>query len=111
MEPDALRAHLLTLHHELSAAHEVDPRSSQLLGEIMEDIKRLLERAEAARALGTPLAAAAEAGSIHDLPGSGDDDLSLPDRLEQIAVQFELDHPTLAASSRRLVDLLGKVGL
>jgi hypothetical protein len=26
-------------------------------------------------------------------------------------VQFEADHPTLAASSRRLVDLLGKVGL
>jgi hypothetical protein len=31
--------------------------------------------------------------------------------LEKIAVQFEADHPTLAASSRRLVDLLGKVGL
>jgi hypothetical protein len=36
---------------------------------------------------------------------------SLPDRLERIAVQFEVDHPTLAASARRLVDLLGEVGI
>ena len=33
------------------------------------------------------------------------------DRLEKAAVQFEADHPGLAASSRRLIDLLGKVGL
>ena len=37
--------------------------------------------------------------------------LSLPDRLERIAVQFEADHPTLAASARRLIDLLGEVGI
>jgi hypothetical protein len=45
------------------------------------------------------------------LPGRSAAAPSLPDRLEKIAVQFEADHPTLAASSRRLVDLLGKVGL
>jgi hypothetical protein len=26
-------------------------------------------------------------------------------------VQFEADHPTLAASARRLIDLLGEVGI
>jgi hypothetical protein len=31
--------------------------------------------------------------------------------LERIAIDFEAQHPTLAASSRRLVDLLGKAGL
>jgi hypothetical protein len=31
--------------------------------------------------------------------------------LEAIAVQFEAQHPTLAASSRRLVDMLGKAGV
>jgi hypothetical protein len=36
---------------------------------------------------------------------------SLPDRLEEIAVQFEAEHPTLAASARRLIDLLGEVGI
>jgi len=92
MDPDALREHLLKLHAELGAAQRVDPRSNQFLGDIMEDIKRLMQQpADPAAAPVTPQ--------------------SLPDRLENIAVQFEADHPTLAASSRRLVDLLGKAGL
>lgn len=92
MDPDVLREQLMKLHEELGAARRVDPRSNQLLGEIMEDIKRLMQ--------GSSDAAAA--------PSSPQ---SLPDRLENIAVQFEANHPTLAASSRRLVDLLGKAGL
>lgn len=97
MDPNTLRHHLDTLHAELGAASEVDPDSKRLLTEIMHDIRRLLERPSA------DVSAAIE-------PAAPEDD-SLPDRLERIAVQFELDHPTLAASSRRLVDLLGKVGL
>lgn len=88
MEPDVLRDQLVKLHEELGVATRVDPRSQQLLGEIMEDIKRLTES-----------------------PPEGPPSLSLPDRLEKLALLFEVDHPTLAASSRRLVDLLGKVGL
>ena len=57
---------------------------------MMQDIKRLIDKP------------AARPGSAHG---------SLPDRLERIAVQFEADHPTLAASARRLVDLLGEVGI
>ena len=38
-------------------------------------------------------------------------DKSLPERLEKVAVQFEAEHPTLAASARRLVDLLNEVGI
>jgi hypothetical protein len=92
MDPDALREQLSKLHAELGAAQRVDPQSNQLLGEIMEDIKRLMQ--QPADAATDPVAPQ-----------------SLPDRLETIAVQFEADHPTLAASSRRLVDLLGKAGL
>ena len=88
MDPETLREHLTKLHEELRLAGSVDPRSSELLGQIRADIDRLTDETSA------PAAAA-----------------SLPDRLERIAVQFEADHPTLAASSRRLVDLLGKVGL
>jgi hypothetical protein len=92
MDSDALREQLSKLHAELGAAQRVDPQSNQLLGEIMEDIKRLMQQpADAAAAPSAPR--------------------TLPDRLETIAVQFEADHPTLAASSRRLVDLLGKAGL
>ncbi|MDP9013712.1 MAG: DUF4404 family protein [Pseudomonadota bacterium] len=94
MEPNVLRDQLMKLHEELSLVNHIDPHSQQLLGEIMGDIKRLTEPADAATAaLGTAAPR------------------SLADRLEKIAVQFEADHPTLAASSRRLVDLLAKAGL
>ena len=100
MDTDALRDQLMKLHEELGVARRVDPRSQQLLGEIMGDIKRLMDQdLTAADLAGTPP------------PGKPAAAPSLPDRLEKIAVQFEADHPTLAASSRRLVDLLGKVGL
>ncbi|HWJ34999.1 MAG TPA: DUF4404 family protein [Steroidobacteraceae bacterium] len=94
MDPNVLRDQLMKLHEELGMAKRLDPRSNQLLAEIMEDIKRLMEQSEDAPAASVPAAPT-----------------SLSYRLEKIAVQFEADHPTLAASSRRLVDLLGKVGL
>lgn len=93
MDHNALREHLTQLHDELKGAKQIDAESAPLLTEIMQDIKRLLAPTTAAPPGATP---AAE---------------SLPDRLETIAVLFEADHPTLAASSRRLIDLLGKVGL
>jgi len=98
MDTDALRDQLMKLHEELGVARRVDPRSQQLLGEILEDIKRLMDQDP-------------RSGTSGVSPGRPAAAPSLPDRLEKIAVQFEADHPTLAASSRRLVDLLGKVGL
>ena len=94
MDPNELRDQLMKLHEELGNVRQVDPRSTQLLSEIMGDIKRLT-------------AQAADAPLTSSVPQPQ----SLPDRLERIAVQFEADHPTLAASSRRLIDLLGKAGL
>jgi hypothetical protein len=92
MDSDVLREQLTKLHEELGRVSSVDPRSTQLLGEIMQDIKRLTESSAAS-------------------PGGAPQASSLPDRLEEIAVRFEVQHPTLAASSRRLVDMLVKVGL
>jgi hypothetical protein len=90
MDPDTLRGHLTTLHEELRGTRQIDPRSSALLTEVLKDIQRILDaEGQDARTGGVPLA----------------------DRLEKVAVQFEADHPGLAASSRRLIDLLGKVGL
>ena len=43
--------------------------------------------------------------------GGGAADASIADRIEELAVRFEADHPALAANTRRLVDLLGKAGL
>ena len=90
MDKITLREHLAQLHAELLEAHKADPKSRQLLDDKMRDIKQLIDK--------TP-----------DTAEAPDD--SLPDQLEGIAVQFEADHPTLAASARRLVDLLVKVGI
>ncbi len=90
MDPENLRDHLSKLHEELHSARPADPETNQLRGEVLEDVKRLLEKPA-----GGPVRI----------------DESLADRLERAAVQFEANHPTLAASSRRLIDLLAKAGM
>jgi Domain of unknown function (DUF4404) len=92
MDKNSLRDHLAKLHAELADAHQADPKYRESLTEMMQDINRLIDKDAASTSL-------------------PDKDASLPDRLERIAVQFEADHPTLAASARRLVDLLGEVGI
>jgi len=62
------------------------PKSGESLRDMMKDINRLIDS--------PPICLLAHG--------------SLPDRLERVAVQFEADHPTLAASARRLVDLLAR---
>ncbi len=99
MDSNVLRDQLTKLHAELRGVRHVDPRSNQLLVEVLQDIQRLLEQQRAIDA------------SSGAAPGAAPLNPSLPERLEKIAVQFEVDHPTLAVSSRRLIDLLGKVGL
>ena len=90
MDDPELHEHLGRLHAELQAAPRLDAGASRLIDEISADIARLRERA-----------------AVADAPV----DASLPDRLERVAVEFEVAHPTLAASSRRLIDMLGKVGM
>jgi hypothetical protein len=93
MDPETLRNQLAALHEELRQTRQVDPRSSALLAEVLRDIQRILDQASE-----RPVDASAPTAPLSD-------------RLERAAVQFEADHPGLAASSRRLIDLLGKVGL
>jgi hypothetical protein len=89
MDKDSLRDLVSKLHSEMTDALRADPKSREKLGEMMQDINRLIDKPAAA-------------GAAHG---------SLPERLERIAIRFEADHPTLAASARRLVDLLGEVGI
>jgi hypothetical protein len=91
MDKNSLRERFAKLHAELSAAHRGDPEAHRPLDEILPDIKRLAEHPETL--------------------GSGGADSSLPARLERVAVQFEAKHPALAGSVRRIVDLLGEVGI
>jgi hypothetical protein len=91
MDSKALREQLARLHADLAGSGPVDPETRALLGDIMRDIVRLTE---------SPGGGAAVAQGP-----------SPAQRLEGVAVQFEADHPALAASVRRLVDMLGKVGV
>jgi hypothetical protein len=90
MDKNSLRDLVAKLHGELTEALRQDPKSRESLSDMMKDINRLIDKPTV-------------------MPSSPHG--SLPDRLERVAVQFEADHPTLAASARRLVDLLGEVGI
>jgi hypothetical protein len=100
MDKNSLHDLAAKLHAELTAALQADPKSRESLSEMMGDINRLIDN----RSIDNGLT---DKGA--DTPASAQG--SLPDRLERIAVQFEAAHPTLAASARRLVDLLGEVGI
>jgi hypothetical protein len=91
MDQKSLRERLAKLHAELADAHQQNPATRASLGGILPDVKRMLDQPT-----GAP------APSV---------DKSLSERLEKVAVQFEAEHPTLAASARRLVDLLNEVGI
>jgi hypothetical protein len=90
MDQKSLRERLAKLHAELASAQQQNPATRQSLGEILPDVKRMVDQ---------PAGAAAPV------------DKSLTERLERVAVQFEAEHPTLAASARRLIDLLNEVGI
>jgi len=86
---DDLRRQIEALHEELSKMGSVEPQSRHALLALLGDITRLLEDAPAAAA---PSAA-------------------LSGRLDEMAVQFEAEHPSLGAALRRVVDALGKAGI
>jgi hypothetical protein len=90
MDKNSLRDLVAQLHAEMSEALRADPKSRESLSDMMQDINRLIDK---------------PADPVSSPQGS------LPDRLERVAVQFEANHPTLAASARRLVDLLSEVGI
>jgi hypothetical protein len=90
MDKNSLHDLVAQLHAEMSEALRADPKSRESLSDMMQDINRLIDK---------------PADPVSSIQAS------LPDRLERVAVQFEANHPTLAASARRLVDLLSEVGI
>jgi Domain of unknown function (DUF4404) len=89
---ESLQVLLARIHERLNEAGSVDAGSRELLTQVMGDI----ERALAAQSAPAVVTEATEANTS---------------RLEALAVRFEADHPALAATLRRLVDLLGEVGI
>jgi len=91
MDPSNLRNALTRLHAELGRARQVDPDSRKLLLELLTDIERLVH-VPAAAAPATP-------------------DAAHRNRLKELEVKFEADHPALATTIREFIDALAKMGL
>jgi hypothetical protein len=87
---DRLQQSLSQLHDVLVRTPRVDDSSKRLLRDVLGDIERLLSA-------GVPATPVAPAQS--------------QSRLEALAVEFEADHPSLSASLREFIDLLGRAGL
>jgi hypothetical protein len=83
-----LHRQLESLHTELSRTNEVDRESRDMLVTILNDISRLLDPSQ---------------------PNTRDE--SLTQQLDQLAVSFEAEHPTLGTAIRRVVDALAKAGI
>lgn len=79
---EELNTLLQRLHEALSRAPVVDAEAKRLLSVVVADIEKLGVRTAAT-------------------PGS----------LEELAVGFEADHPSVAAALRQVADVLGKAGI
>lgn len=88
LNPD-LRHRIESLHLELSAVESVDDDGRRQLLTLLGDITRLLEKSASGEA----------------------DERGLAERLDELAVHFEAEHPSLGAALRRVVDALGKAGI
>ncbi len=86
-----LQARIARLHQDLSETESVDGDSRELLTELIDDIKPLLESEDDT-----------------DSPHSA---LSLIDRLREATRRFEASHPTLAEGIGRVIDSLSNVGI
>ncbi len=84
-----LRQQIEAMHAELSRIDTVDPQSRTLLITLLGDITRLLEKSS----------------------GSATAPHNLAERLDELAVHFEAEHPSLGTALRRVVDALGKAGI
>jgi uncharacterized membrane protein YccC len=88
-----LRATILELEQELRAVSEVDTETRAMLAEAIEEIQATLHTAP------------------EPAEGTSDEPDTLNERLTQAAADFDVSHPTLASLVRRVVDLLGQIGI
>jgi predicted component of type VI protein secretion system len=86
---ESLRELLERVHERLKGSGSLDERSRELLGTVMRDIDRALNRPTK----------------------NGNQKFDAAPRLEALAVRFESEHPQLAGVLRQLIDALGKAGI
>lgn len=89
MSDKDINAAIKALHRSLEKSGSVDPETRQLLQELDQDVDRLLSRDAAER----------------------EDEGGLQERLEELAADFDSQHPQLAAILRELGVALARVGI
>ena len=103
LDRESLQVLLAKVHERLNEAGSVDTASREQLRQVMADLERALAESGPGGVIGSKGAARA--------PGVARTVEASTPRLESLAVRFEADHPGLAATLRRLIDLLGKAGI
>jgi hypothetical protein len=103
LDRESLQVLLAKVHERLNEAGSVDTASREQLRQVMADLERAL-------AEGPPGGVSGSKGAARSPGVARTVEASTP-RLESLAVRFEADHPGLAATLRRLIDLLGKAGI
>lgn len=89
MVEDKLHAQLEDLHAELERAAKVERGEKDIVGNLLTEVVDLMSTEEVAE----------------------EQHRDLLDRLESKALEFDFDHPRLAAMLRRLVNLLAGLGV
>ncbi len=89
MVEDKLHAQLEDLHAELERAAKVERGEKDIVGNLLTEVVDLMSTEEVA----------------------AEQHRDLLDRLESKALEFDFDHPRLAAMLRRLVNLLAGLGV
>ena len=102
MTEESLRQLLGRVHERLSSTSSVDPEAREMLATVMRDIDGAL-----AKDSGKPAS-----GAVSAVPVSPEARVSATaPRLEELAVRFESDHPTIAQLLRQIGALLGQAGI
>jgi hypothetical protein len=104
--PNSLQHSLTHLQQELAAAPRLDDAAKQRLRAALADIERRI----LARNV-PPVAEARDNRPPGGAPPGGAPPSVASHPLEALAVDFENEHPSLAASVRHFIDLLGQAGL
>lgn len=84
-----LNRQLESLHQQLTRTGAVDAETRALLITLVGDITRLLGQSNL----------------------SASEHQTLTDRLDEVAVHFEAEHPALGSAIRQIIDTLGKAGI
>ena len=113
MTDETLRQLLARVHERLSSTSTVDPEARDMLATVMRDIDGALSKgAPGAPASPTDTSIGTSTDTLFAATVSPEARVSATaPRLEELAVRFEADHPTIAQLLRQIGTLLGQAGI